>query len=68
MRRKRGVGGQVMSIIGGLILIGIFLAATSMFGGDVIAMFMWVFQKMVDFVMGVKDAFIGMPLFRGLFA
>lgn len=66
--RKQGPVGTAISIIGGLVMLGIFVAALRMFNGDVIAVFMFLWDKAVEFVLRVADAVSKMPLFRNLFS
>lgn len=67
-RRRRGaMGGGLMGIISSLVIIGIFLAVLSQFGGDLGALFQWVLNTAWRFVITVRDTIAGWGTFQRLF-
>lgn len=68
MRRKKGGPlSTIISIISGLFLIGVFLAALAQFDGDLGAMIEWILTSAWRFVAGVRDTVAGWDTFQGLF-
>jgi len=65
--KKKGVMGTIMGAIGALIMVGIFLAVLSQFGGDLGAMFQWILNSAWKFVITVRDTIAGWDTFQGLF-
>jgi hypothetical protein len=67
MRKRRGISGIIFSIISGLVLIGIFLAVLSQFGGDLGAFVQWILKTAWNFVVSVKDIVSDWATFQRLF-
>lgn len=65
--RKRGPMGTIISIVSGLVFIGIFLAVLSQFGGDLGAMLQWTLDKAWSLVTSVRDSVASWDTFQGLF-
>lgn len=67
MRKGKGVMGTIMGGIGLLIMLGIFLAVLSQFGGDLGAMLQWILSTAWNFVITIRDTIAGWGTFQGLF-
>lgn len=66
-KRKRGPIGAIIAIVSGLALLGIFLAVLTQFGGDIGAMFRWLFSAVWSFVISVRDTVASWGTFQKLF-
>jgi len=68
MRRRRGgIVSGIISIITGLIMIGVFLAVLSQFGGDVGALFQWIINGAWNIITSVRDSVAGWETFQRVF-
>lgn len=65
--KKKGLFNNVVSIIGALILFGIFLAVLSQFGGDVGALFQWLLNGAWNIVVSVRDSVSSWDTFQRVF-
>lgn len=67
MRRRKGIMGTIFSILGLIIIAGIFFAVMREFDGDFIAAIYWFFKTVFDLIGRVADKFTDMPGFRQVF-
>ena len=67
MKKRGGVFNNIVSIVGALVLLGIFLAALSQFGGDLGAMFQWVLNGAWNIVTSVRDSVGSWDTFQRIF-
>lgn len=67
MKKKGGLFNNVVSIVGMLVMFGIFLAALSQFGGDLGAMFQWILNGAWDIVISVRDSVASWDTFQRIF-
>lgn len=67
MKKRGGVFNNIVSIVGALVLFGIFLAALSQFGGDLGAMFQWVLNGAWNIVTSVRDSVASWDTFQRIF-
>lgn len=67
MRRRKGVSGQIFSIIIFIIIAGVFIAFIREFDYDVFAAIKWIFDWILDLIYRVADMFTGMDGFRRTF-
>lgn len=67
MKKKGGVINTFTSIIGTLILLGIFLAVLSQFGGDLGALFQWILNGAWNIIISVRDSVSKWETFQRIF-
>ena len=67
MKKKGGIFNNIVSIVGMLVMLGIFLAALSQFGGDLGAMFQWILNGAWDIVISVRDSVGSWDTFQRIF-
>ena len=67
MKRKKGLGNGIISIVLGLALLGVFLAVLSQFGGDLGALVTWILSTAWNFVISVRDTVASWGTFQRLF-
>ena len=67
MKKKGGVINTFTSVIGTLILLGIFLAVLSQFGGDLGALFQWILNGAWNIIISVRDSVSGWETFQRIF-
>lgn len=67
MKKRGGIINTFTSIIGLLILLGIFLAVLSQFGGDLGALFQWILNGAWNIITSVRDSVSGWETFQRIF-
>ena len=67
MKKRGGIFNNIVSIVGMLVMLGIFLAALSQFGGDLGAMFQWILNGAWDIVISVRDSVGSWDTFQRIF-
>lgn len=67
MKKRGGIFNNIVSIVGMLVMFGIFLAALSQFGGDLGAMFQWILSGAWDIVISVRDSVGSWATFQRIF-
>ena len=67
MKKRGGIFNNIVSIVGMLVMLGIFLAALSQFGGDLGAMFQWVLNGAWNIVISVRDSVGSWDTFQRIF-
>lgn len=67
MKKKGGVINTFTSVIGTLILLGIFLAVLSQFGGDLGALFQWILNGAWNIIISVRDSVSKWETFQRIF-
>ena len=67
MKKKGGVINTFTSVIGLLILLGIFLAVLSQFGGDLGALFQWILNGAWNIIISVRDSVSKWETFQRIF-
>ena len=67
MKKKGGVINTFTSVIGLLILLGVFLAVLSQFGGDLGALFQWILNGAWNIIISVRDSVSKWETFQRIF-
>lgn len=67
MKKRGGIFNNIVSIVGALVVFGIFLAALSQFGGDLGAMFQWILNGAWNIVISVRDSVGSWDTFQRIF-